>query len=274
MSAIDWDRPGEIPTIAEPRALPPGTGTLLMNEIARRAEAAGVQNLRYAGPYPTHALFASLLRSFRTASTVGAFTADVLERAVHVSRDEVAVDFVPAPFVRSPRPYGHVDTRDSAADRVQIESVTYDVEEQPGSLARLIGKRAQLTVGVPVAQIAYLDDAHELLDGPNPIPPFSAPVNGSEFPEELRDTLADVAMSYVVAPLADDVRTAIESRGIVWDDLGWRATKRLPDGFAVHVGFLALSRRDMAQFADRLSYHLAMIAQQTVLDELLASRRR
>src|SRR5262245_40981048 len=60
MSAIDWARPTQIPTVAEPRALPRGSGTLLINEIALRAQRAGVLSLRYAGPYATPALFATL----------------------------------------------------------------------------------------------------------------------------------------------------------------------------------------------------------------------
>ena len=71
MSAIDWDRPTQIPTVAEPRKLPRGSGSMLINEIASRAQRAGVQVLRYAGPYPTPALFTTLLRSFRTAAIDG-----------------------------------------------------------------------------------------------------------------------------------------------------------------------------------------------------------
>jgi hypothetical protein len=274
MSAIDWSRPTQIPTIAEPRALPPGTGTLLLNEIATRALAAGVQKLRYAGPYPTHALFVSLLRSFRTTDGLETFTADVLDRALRVARDEVAVDFTPAPFVRSRTAYGYLDLRDGVADRVQIDGVVYDHHEQPGSLARLDGVRAVLTVGGPIAAIATFDAKLELADGPHPIPAFQTAANGTEFPAALRDELAEAATVFVPAPLASDVVAAIRPRRIEWADLGWRAARRIGDGFSMHVGFLALGKDHMDLFAQRLSYHLATIAQQTVLDELLASRRR
>src|SRR4051812_16084472 len=63
MSPIDWERPTQIPTVAEPARLPPGTGGALMNFIAERALTAGVAALRYAGPYPTPALYRTLLRS-------------------------------------------------------------------------------------------------------------------------------------------------------------------------------------------------------------------
>ena len=274
MSAIDWARPAQIPTIAEPRALPPGTGTLLLNEIATRARTAGVQTLRYAGPYPTHALFASLLRSFRTAGSLESFTADVLDRALNVARDEVPVDFTPAPFVRTSTSYGFVDTRDGTADRVQIDGVVYDQQEQPNSLARFDGARAVLSVGVPIAAIATLGSNSDLADGPHPIPAFQSAANGTEFPAALRDELAEAATVFVPAPLASDVAAAIRERTTEWADLGWRAARRTDSGFCMHVGFLALAKDHMELFAQRLSYHLAAIAQQTVLDELLASRRR
>jgi hypothetical protein len=267
MSAIDWQRPTEIPTIAEPRALPRGSGTLLMNEIASRAQAAGVQKLRYAGPYPTHALFASLLRSFRTTGTVEAFTADVLDRAVRIARDEVPVDFTPAPFVRD----GDVDVRDGQVDRIRIAGVTYDRVGEQGSLALLEGSRAIISVGIPVAHIATLEGTR-VVDGPHPLPSFPAPP--SAFPEALRHTLADAARDFVPAPLAQDVARCIRASTITWADLGVRAARRTDGGFALHSAFLALAGHDMALFARQLSYHLAMIAQQTVLEELLAARRR
>lgn len=274
MSEISWDRPAQIPTIAEPRALPPGSGTLLMNEIAIRAQRAGVDTLRYAGPYPTHALFASLLRSFRTTGTAEQFTANVLERAVRVARDEVPIEFAPAPFVRTTTTSGYRDLRDGAIDRLSLANIVFDREEQTGSLAQLIDRRAVLTVGVPIAHIAELDDHHEVIDGPHPVPAFAAAVNGSPFAQELVEALAGAATVYAAAPLADDVSAKIRASRITWGDLGWRSTRRSDDGFVVHAGFMVLARRDMATFADRLSYHLAMSAQSAVLDELLASPRR
>src|SRR5689334_12005621 len=56
MSALDWRRPSEIPTIAAPGRLPPGAGGALLDAIAVLAARAGVRALRYAGPYPTPAL--------------------------------------------------------------------------------------------------------------------------------------------------------------------------------------------------------------------------
>src|SRR4029077_6637607 len=100
MSAIDWDRPTRIPTIAEPGRLPPGTGSALLNELARRA----TQPLRYAGPYPTPALYRALQRSLRASAGEAEFTADVVGRALRLADDEIPVDFAPAPHERVDHP--------------------------------------------------------------------------------------------------------------------------------------------------------------------------
>jgi hypothetical protein len=265
MSAIDWGAPACIPTIAEPARLPPGSGTLLVNEIARRAQAAGVRALRYAGPYPTLALFASLRRSFRTDGHVDQFTADAHDRALRLARDEVPVDFTPAPFERR----GDVDVRDGVVERVRIDGVTYDIEHQPGSLARLEDGRAILTVGVPIALVAQLDG--ERIVDPRPIPAFAAPAG--VFPQQLVNELADLTADFVPAPLRRDVIQAIRTLPVRWADLGHRSARGSDAGFELHPGFLALMQRDVSRFAETISYHLASIAQQTVLAAVLASRR-
>lgn len=275
MSELDWERPAQIPTIAEPRALPPGSGTLLLNDIASRAQRAGVQILRYAGPYPSHALFSSLLRSFTTTGTIEQFTADMLDRAMRVARDEVPIDFAPAPFVRSATPHGFTDVRDGVLDRVKLGDVLYDREEQTGSLALLNPGRAILTVGpAPIALIAKIDEHHQVVDGPHPIPSFPAEVLGKAFIPELVKAVAVSSAYFTIPPLMKDVEKKLASSRIVWADLGWRAARQTADGFEIHVGFMVLTNPLwIAQFAKRISYHLAMTAQSAVLDELLASRR-
>jgi hypothetical protein len=66
----------------------------------------------------------------------------------------------------------------------------------------------------------------------------------------------------------------IRERPTSWQDLGHRAARSRDGELALHVGLLVLAKDDMAMFAERVSYHLAMIAQQTVLEELEAARRR
>ncbi|MFN0249871.1 MAG: hypothetical protein ACKV2T_23510 [Kofleriaceae bacterium] len=165
MSAVDWSRPTEIPAIAAPGALPPGAGGAIMNVLAILAQRAGVTELRYAGPYPTNALFATLARSFRTTTTEEEFTSAFLDRAARVARDPMAAVFLPAPHDRvallaradpaddrdedrhDDRPDGDVDNGDEEVSvrgivelRDGIERVTLDgvVYTRGAGIARLV----------------------------------------------------------------------------------------------------------------------------------------
>jgi hypothetical protein len=280
MSAIDWERPTRIPTVADPRALPAGSGSALLNEIAMRAQDAGVSMLRYAGPYPTHALFKSLLRSFRTDGDEDDFTADLLGRATRLARDEVAVDFEPAPFTRRPTSTGFVDVRQGAVERVHLGGVLYDVDGTIGSLARLLptphGWAARLGFGAEYAwtTIADLDPSGEVVDGPHPIPRMKHEVIGREFPRELRVQFAEAIPDLVATPLADDARAAVLSRPVVWQDLGWRSATKHGGGFALHAAmWTVVAPSSRQQFVLTVSYHLAMIVQTTLVDEIAALLR-
>jgi hypothetical protein len=64
-AALDWTRVDRIPPLAEPARLPAGAGSAIFNLLARLAAEQRVGLLRYDAPYPTEALFLSLLESFR-----------------------------------------------------------------------------------------------------------------------------------------------------------------------------------------------------------------
>jgi hypothetical protein len=63
-TAIDWARPASIPVVAEPGRLPAGAGTAVLNLVALLARDRGTSRVTYDGPYPTEALFLSLLECF------------------------------------------------------------------------------------------------------------------------------------------------------------------------------------------------------------------
>ena len=292
MSAIDWDAPARIPTIAEPRRLPPGAGTALLNEIARRAERAGVRALRYAGPYPTPALFASLRRSFRPLGDEATFCADVLGRALRVARDEVPVDFVPAPFERAPLPCGYVDIRDGV-ERASLAGVLYDREGARGSFAQLVarddGWNAELRAGEVVwARTARLDRQGALVEGPSPVPACPAPLDqtsatlrvaarpgkagafvSAPFPDELRAVLPDLIEDEVLEILRADARRLVLERPIAWADLGSRIAARAGDGFAVHGILLALRPAlGVTRLVQLLAAALADVVTSAIVGEL------
>src|SRR5215467_8661504 len=63
--ALDWARLDHIPPLAEPRRLPGGAGSAVLNLLAALMKDQGLPRTRYRGPFPTEQLFTSLLESFR-----------------------------------------------------------------------------------------------------------------------------------------------------------------------------------------------------------------
>jgi hypothetical protein len=253
MSALAWARPSEIPTIAEPGRLPPGAGGAILNVIAVLAERAGVAHLRYAGPYPTSALWRALARSYRCTADEAELTAGALDRALRVARDPIAIEFSPAPHERIAIPGGFVELR-ARVERVVVDAVSY---EPGGSPARLIDgggeHHCELWFGdAPYARIASVARDGTLRDGPRAVPACPSPVIGRAFPPALRAALAELVAGAVAAPLADAARAVCARRAIRWADLGARVARDEPDGFAVHavlwerIAPLGLSRLALA----------------------------
>lgn len=235
MTALAWAAPTEIPAIAEPGRLPIGAGGAILNTISLLAQRAGVPGLRYAGPYPTAALWRALLRSFRCTADPAEFTIGGLERALRVAREPIAIDFAPAPNERIAVAGGFVELRDRL-ERAVIDGVTY---EPAGSPARLVDDgdhHCEIWFGdAPYARVATLAPDGALLDGPHPIPPCASPVVGREFPLALRAAIAELVADAVAAPLAADARALCAGQPLRWADLGARAAREQPDGLAVHA---------------------------------------
>jgi len=274
MSALDWRRPSEIPTVAAPGRLPPGTGAALLDAIAVLAARAGVRALRYAGPYPTPALWRALARSFRADGTEAAFTAELIPRAARLARDPIAIDFAPAPCERVAIAGGHVELRDGL-ERAVLGGVGY---EPGGSPARLVpdsaGVRAELWFGdAPYAHVATLAPDGSVLDGPHAVPPCESRVLGAEFPPPLALALAELVAEAVPAPLAADVRAWLVARPIRWADLGARTAQVRSGELCVHaalwerIGPLGLGRLALA-----LAEALAPVATSAVIAAVLEAR--
>jgi hypothetical protein len=266
MSAIDWARPTEIPAIAAPARLAPGAGGAILNVIALLAQRAGVATLRYAGPYPTSALWRSLARSFRTTGTEEAFTADAVGRMARLARDPIAIDFAPAPHERVAIANGYVELR-GQLERVIIDGIAF---EPGGSPARLHELHAEIWFGdAPYARVATFAGDGSLVDGPHAIPPCTSDVIGRAFPPALVAAIAELVAEAVPALLAEDARTWIASRPMYWADAGARAARATADGIAVHaaiwerIGPLGLGRLALA-----LAEALAPVATLAVTAEL------
>jgi hypothetical protein len=272
MSPLDWDRPREIPTIAEPGRLPPGSGALLLNAIAEHAVAAGVPALRYAGPYPTPALYRALLRSFRTRASEAEFTVDVVGRALRVARDELPFDFVPAPHRRVTVRDGFVELRDGL-ERAVLGGIAFEREGTPGRLVEQSdGWAAELWFGdAPWARIATLATTGELLDGPVPPPAMTGEILGREFPLPLRAALAELVAEVVPTPLAADARTAVTERRLAWADLGGRLARRTDHGFEVHAALWErIAPLGLARLALAITEALGPVVTSALIAELSA----
>lgn len=260
MSALDWAAPAHIPTVAAPGRLAPGAGGAIINAIAVLAQRANVKALRYAGPYPTHALWRALERSFRTEATADQFTADLMSRMARLARDPIAIDFVPAPCERVAIDGGFVELR-GGIERVVLAGISY---EPGGSPARIADGRCEIWFGDAVyAHVATIDDAGTLVDGPSPIPRCTSDVIGKQFPPALAGAIAELVAETVPAVLAGDARSWLAGRPITWADLGGRAARATHDGFEVHaalwerIGPLGLGRLALA-LAEALTPVVAM----------------
>ena len=248
ISAIDWSRPTEIPTLAAPGKLPPGAGGALLNTLAILAARAHVPALRYAGPYPTSALWRSLGRSFRCEGTEAAFIEDSIERMTLLARDPIPIDFVPAPHDRIAIPHGHVELR-AELERVTLDGVPYELD---GSPARLVENRCEIWFGDTCwSHVATLDPDGTLLEGPHPIRRCTSDVVGKAFPPALVAAIAELVADAVPVLLGGAARELILARTLRWADLGARAAA-VGDELAVHaalweqVGPLGLGRLALA----------------------------
>ncbi len=269
VSAIDWARPTEIPAIAAPAVLG-GAGPSLLNVLAVLAQHAGVEALRYAGPYPTPALFRSLARSFRTTATEDAFSADVVARSATLARDAIPIDFAPAPAEHvAMHGIGHVELRDGL-ERAVIGGVAYDGQRAPGH-ARLVpdgerGHHAEIWIGdAPYARIATFDRAGRLLASPHEPPACTSAVVGKAFPPALVAAIAELVADTVPAPLAAAARAYLAGRPLVWADLGVALARATPEATLVHAALWdRLAPRGLARVALAIAEALAPVVTRAV----------
>jgi hypothetical protein len=266
MSELDWDRPTRIPAIAAPGKLPPGEGARLLNAIAERAVAAGVVALRYAGPYPTPALFRALARSFRTTGSEDAFTKDLVARAATLATDEIPIDFAPAPHVRIDNAQGWCELRDGI-ERAVIDGTSFEPDGSPGWL---VDNSAEIWFGDRrYARVAQLSPDGALVDGPHTPPKLDSSVIGREFPAELRVAIAELVADAAPAPLAHDVRRLVETHSITWADLGTRAAE-YRGGFRVHAALWEhIAPLGLARLALAIAEALAPVAVRAVIAALV-----
>jgi hypothetical protein len=275
VSAIDWARPTEIPAIAAPGQLPAGAGGALLNAIAVLARRGGVTALRYAGPYPTAALWRALARSFTPSAqaTEAAFSADLIGRIARVARDPIPIDFAPAPCEHVAVAGGHVELR-AGLERAVVGGVAYAWEASPARLVRCADRArapgaalaAEVWIGdAPYARVATFTESGELVDGPIAIPSCASPTVGAAFPAALVAALGPLVAQVVPEPLAAAVPAWLAARPIRWADLGARPAAAAAGELHVHA---ALWERVAPLGLPRLALALAEALAPVVTAEL------
>jgi len=169
--ALDYARPDFIPPLWEPRRLPAGAGTAVLNLIAGLMKDHGVDRVRYRGPYPTEQLFTALLECFRYDPA----QIDPLARFM----DGAALDWLPAPHERH-----HVAPGVCVQLRHEIDKVVLDraafyrpdwqavVRREP-RVVRRDGERVLCSLWAldrPIEDRLVLDPRGEVLESPAPAP--------------------------------------------------------------------------------------------------------
>jgi len=208
--ALDWSRLDHIPPLAEPRRLPPGAGSAVLNLLASLMKDQGLARARYRGPFPSEQLFTSLLESFRHDPA----QALPLERFLA----DGGLDWLPAPFEsHQVAAWVTVQLRQHI-DKVVADGVTFYRPEWQGIKRReprVIRDEAERVVcslwalGGPLEDRLTLDRSGEILDAPParapevppaPLPPVwnsalgdlisreSAPALGPAIVDVLRET--------------------------------------------------------------------------------------
>jgi len=209
--SLDYERLDWIPPLADPRRLPPGVGTAVLDLLAGLMKDQGVTRVRYRGPYPTEHLFTALLESFRYDPQV----ADPLDRFM----DGGHLDWLPAPHERH-----HVAPDVSVQLRHEIDTVTLggarfyrrdwqEVIRREPRVVRTDGDRTICSLwalGRSIEDRLVLDRAGEVIEAPavtpdhappSPLPPVWSPALGELIAHESAPALAH-AVGDAMAELA------------------------------------------------------------------------
>ena len=232
--SLDYARPDFIPPLFEPRRLPPGGGTTLLNLIAGLMKDHGVATVRYRGPYPTEQLFTALLECFRYAAGEGL----PLERFLA----DGGVDWHPAPFeAQHVRPGVVVQLRHEI-DKVTLNGGAFyrrdwqDIRRREPRVVRRDGDRVICSLwalGGPLEDRLVLDRTGEILESPEPATDATAP---APLPPIWRGALGELIARESAPALAPAIAAVTDDLELEWGPVP-------SDLLRVHGQRVRLSRR-------------------------------
>jgi hypothetical protein len=273
VGTTNWLAPSAIPPLDVPGVLPAGTGTAVLNLISTMAARAEVPRLRYVGPYPTGALFETLLSSFSIGEDVEAlrtiFTADALARSMAGRLVEAPVDFVPRPHTWSwPAARICVQTRDGV-ERVYLDGRSY--RSDGVGPRRLHVHRDRIVLAFEVAGQRHCEVAVLEPDGrPRGEPIESIPVpdgfRNVAIPGAIAEVLAVVLVRAAPEPLQPLVAKVFSERSLLWGDAGFELAIASPHHLVIHAALaepmlLLDASSILARFVEALEPVVLRVAQ-------------
>ena len=238
-----WSDPQAIPPVDTPAALPSGAGSALLNWLASSAVRAGTTSLRYRGPYPTAALFDSLMQSFTVddpAAALERFTKDVESRSVRGAMTEVDVPFMPAPFEWHWPADGVCVQLRQGLERAYIDGRGYSLHQLGTRRLRREGEHS--VAYIDLGGIAWHDVLRFAPDGtpeghPAPIPAAPPGLVGQALPEEIVALLSTILQQRAPRMLVATVSAVLSSRVLRWGDTGDDLARPVADAIELHSAF-------------------------------------
>ncbi len=212
--SVDWTRLDHIPPLAEPRRLPPGAGSAMLNLVAALMKDQGVARVRYRGPFPSERLFTTLLECFRYDPTqtlpLKRFLADG------------GLDWLPAPY-ESHRvaPWVTVHLRESI-DSVVADGIAFsrpdwqDVVRREPRVVREDGERVRCSfwvLGGPLEDRLVLDRTGEVLEAATREDPEGAP---APLPPVWNSGLADLIARESTPALVPAIKDVLRDLPLEW----------------------------------------------------------
>lgn len=264
--ALDWARPDFIPPLDEPRRLPAGAGSAVLNLLAGLMKDQGVSGVRYRGPYPTEQLFLALLESFRYDSR----EALPLERFLA----DGALDWQPAPHeLHRPAPWLGVQLRHQI-EKVVVDGVAFyrtewqSVARREPRVVREAGERVVCSLwalGGPIEDRLVLDRSGEVIEVPAPRAGAAPP---APLPPVWQPALADLIARESAPPLAGAIGEVLASLELEWGPVAGdllsaggqriRLSGRLREAAAASLGGAA-SAQERAEQALRFILEIARL---------------